>query len=175
MLQTLVYKDTEVQAINNDWYLLRILPYRTAENMIDGLVISFVNISRLKKAEQMAQTAYLTTAIVNTVPQPLLVLDEKLHILTANPAFNQAFNPQNENLTGQSLFAINESAWDSGQLRKHLTGTLTSNIAFDEYFLDTRFPVIGEKRLMINGRILKQSPGSSILILLAIEDVTGKA
>ena len=134
VLQTLVYKDTEVQTVNDDWYLLRILPYRTAENMIDGLVISFVDIGRLKKAEQTAQAAYLTTAIVNTVRQPLLVLDDKLHILTANPAFNQTFNSKNENLTGQSLFAINESAWDCAQLRNHLTETLTSNIAFDEYY-----------------------------------------
>jgi two-component system CheB/CheR fusion protein len=140
--------------------------------MIDGLVISFVDITRLKKAEQTAQAAYLTTAIVNTVRQPLLVLDDKLCILTANPAFNQMFNIKNENLTGQSLFVINESAWDCVQLRNHLTKTLNSNIAFDEYYLDAKFPVIGKKRLMINGCILKQSPGSPILILLAIEDVS---
>jgi len=172
VLQTLAYKDTEVQTINDDWYLLRILPYRTTENMIDGLVISFVDIGRLKKAEQTAQAAYLTTAIVNTIRQPLLVLDNNLHILTANPAFNQAFNSKNENLTGQSLFAINESIWDCAQLRKHLNETLTNNIAFDVYYLEVEFPDIGKKRLMINGRILKQSPGSPALILLAIEDVT---
>ncbi|MDD5319841.1 MAG: chemotaxis protein CheB [Methylococcales bacterium] len=175
VLQTLVYKDTEVQTVNDDWYLLRILPYRTTENMIDGLVISFVDIGRLKKAEQMAQAANLTTAIVNTVRQPLLVLDDRLHIITANPAFNQTFNIKNENLTGQSLFAINESAWDGGLLHKHLTETLISNIAFDEYYYDAEFPDIGKKRLMINGRILKQAQGSPPLILLAIEDVTGGA
>lgn len=175
VLQTLVYKDTEVQTVNNDWYLLRILPYRIAENMIDGLVISFVDIGRLKKAEQTAQAAYLTMAIVNTVHQPLLVLDDELRILTANPAFNQTFNSKNENLTGQSLFAINESAWDYEQLRNHLTETLTSNSAFDEYCLDAKFPDIGKKRLMINGCILKQSPGSPTLILLAMEDVTERA
>jgi len=172
VLQTLVYKDTEVQTVTDDWYLLRILPYRTAENMIDGLVISFVDISRLKKAEQTAQAAYLTTAIVNTIRQPLLVLDNKLHILTANPAFNQTFNSNNENLRGQSLFAINESAWDCVQLRDHLTGILSNNIAFDAYSLDVKFPGIGNKRLIINGRILTQSPDSPALILLAIEDVT---
>jgi nitrogen-specific signal transduction histidine kinase len=111
-------------------------------------------------------------AIVNTVHQPLLVLDDELRILTANPAFNQAFNSKNENLTGQSLFAINGSVWDCAQLRKHLTETLTSNIAFDEYCLDAEFPGIGKKNLMINGRILKQSPGSPALILLSMEDVT---
>jgi len=175
VLKTLAHKDTEVQTVNDDWYLLRILPYRTAENMIDGLVISFVDISRLKKAEQTAQAAYLTTAIVNTVPQPLLVLDDELHILTANPAFNQIFTVNNENLTGQSLFTINNSAWDSAPLRNCLTETLISNIAFDEYCLEVSFPAIGKKRLIINGRILKQSPGSPALILLAIEDVTQRA
>jgi two-component system CheB/CheR fusion protein len=175
VLKTLVYKDTEVPTVNDDWYLLRILPYRTAGNMIDGLVISFVDIGRLKKAEQTAQAAYLTTAIVNTVRQPLLVLDDKLRVITANPAFNQAFNIKNENLTGQSLCTINESAWNCAQLRNHLIETLASNIAFDEYFLDAEFPDIGKKHLMINGRILKQSPGSPALILLAIEDVTERA
>jgi two-component system CheB/CheR fusion protein len=175
VLQTLIYKDTEVQTVNNDWYLLRILPYRTAENMIDGLVISFIDIGRLKKAEQTAQAANLMTAIVNTVRQPLLVVDDKLHIITANPAFNQTFNINNENLTGQLLFAINESAWDCADLRNHLTETLTSNSALDGYYLDLKFPVLGKKRLLINGCILKQSQGSQALILLAIEDVTERA
>jgi two-component system CheB/CheR fusion protein len=175
VLQTLVFKDTEVQTVNGDWYLLRILPYRTAENMIDGLVISFIDIGRLKKAEQTAQAAFLMTAIVNTVHQPLLVLDDNFCILTANPAFNQAFTVNNENVIGQSLFAINGSAWDCAPLRTHLTGTLNNNLAFDAHYLDAKFPVIGNRRLMINGCILKQAPDCPTLILLAIEDVTGRA
>jgi len=57
-------------------------------------------------------------------------------------------------------------------LRNYLTETLISNIAFDEYCLEAIFPAVGKKRLIINGRILKQSPGIQALILLAIEDVT---
>ena len=175
VLQTLVFKDTEVQTVNGGWYLVRILPYRTTENMIDGLVISFVDIGRIKIAEQTAHTAYLMTAIVNTVHQPLLVVDDKWLILTANSAFDKVFNSKNENLTGQSLLAINESAWDSAQLRNHLTGTINTNIAFDGFYVDAQFPVIGNKRLMINGCILKQAEGSQTLILLAIEEVSGDA
>ncbi|MDD1626242.1 MAG: hypothetical protein LUQ26_02025 [Methylococcaceae bacterium] len=55
-----------------------------------------------------------------------------MHIITANPAFNQAFNIKYENLTGQSLFVINESAWNCAQLRNHLTETLASYISFEE-------------------------------------------
>lgn len=174
VLQTLVYKDTEVRAINGDWYLLRILPYRTTENMIDGLVISFVDIDRLKKAEQTVEATQLTAAIVNTVRQPLLVLNDKLNILTANASFNQAFNRKNENLTGQSLFSINEGAWDRGPLRKHLAEILASGAAFEAHCLDAGFPDIGDKNLLIDGGILKQSPGNPTLILLAITDVTGQ-
>jgi hypothetical protein len=68
--------------------------------------------------------------------------------------------------------AINEAAWDCAQLRNYLIDTLTSNIAFDGYCLEARFPDIGKKCLMINGRIMKQAAGSPALILLAIQDIT---
>ncbi|MDD5277692.1 MAG: chemotaxis protein CheB [Methylovulum sp.] len=174
VLQTLAYKDVEVQSLQGDWYLLRILPCRTTENMIDGLVISFIDINRIKKAEQSARAAEITTTIVNTIHQPLLVLDEQLHILTGNPAYNQAFNRGNETLAGQSLFNISGSAWNSEQLRQHLAQTFASTTAFDAFYYAAEFPDIGKKELVINGRMLKQSPSSPALILLAIDDAHGR-
>ncbi|WP_370527001.1 CheR family methyltransferase [Methylobacter sp. BlB1] len=171
VLQTLIYKDAEVQSTNGAWYLLRILPYRTAENMIDGLVITFIDIDRLKKAEQAALDASMASAIVNTVSNPLLVLDENLSIITANPAFHKAFNPSHEDLTGQSFFTINRSAWDSDQLRGHLYETLNSNTPFDAFNYTCECPVIGKKHLTLNGRLLQQSSTNARRILLAIEDV----
>lgn len=172
VLQTLAHKEAEVQSQHDRWYLLRILPYRTTENMIDGLVITFVDITRTKKAEKIAQAAELTTAIVNTINQPLLVLDSQLQVLTTNPAYEQMFNNNHEQLTGQSFFDIHTAAWNSPLLRKQITHTLTNNIAFEKFCVETEFADIGKKRLTINGRILNQLPGVPILILLAIEDVT---
>ncbi|MGZ8193087.1 MAG: CheR family methyltransferase [Methylobacter sp.] len=174
VLKTLESKSIEVQTVQGEWYLLRILPYRTIENMIDGLVITFVDISRLKKAEQSAELAELTTSIVNTIRQPLLVLDNKLNIISANPAFIQTFNATNENLTGQSLFAIHKSAWDGVELRRHLFGTLTGHTVFDKFIHDAEFPGLGKKQLIINGRILKQSKESPPLVLLAINEINEK-
>lgn len=174
VLQTLFYKDTEVQTIHGDWYLLRILPYRTAENMIDGLVITFVDITRLKKAEQTAQAAEIASAIVNTINQPLLVLDEQLNILTSNQAYNQAFSRNRERLSGRSLFEINASAWNSEVLRGYLTKTLMSQITFDGFYYEAEFPDRGKKRMIINGRILNQLPGNPVLILLAFDDAAEK-
>ncbi len=171
VLQTLIYKDAEVQSTAGVWYLLRILPYRTAENMIDGLVITFIDIDRLKKAEQAALDASIASAIVNTVSNPLLVLDENFSIITANPAFHKAFNPSHEDLTGQSFFTINESAWNSDQLRSHLNETLNNNTPFDAFNYTYKCSVIGKKHLTLNGRLLQQSSTNARRILLAIEDV----
>jgi two-component system CheB/CheR fusion protein len=52
VLRTLVFKEAEVRGEGDEWYLMRILPYRTMENMIDGLVITFVDITRIKKLQQ---------------------------------------------------------------------------------------------------------------------------
>ena len=59
--------------------------------MIDGLVISFVNINKLKQAEQTVVNANLTSAIVDTVGYPLLVLDERFQIVKGNQAFYSMF------------------------------------------------------------------------------------
>lgn len=57
VIRSLAFKEKEVQTKNDHWYLLRILPYRTAENKIDGLVVTFIDIDKLKKAElKLAQS-----------------------------------------------------------------------------------------------------------------------
>ncbi|MCF7971925.1 MAG: PAS domain-containing protein [Methylococcaceae bacterium] len=172
VLETLVFKDKEVQTVNGDWYLLRILPYRTAENMIDGLAISFININKLKLAEQSAVDASVTRAIVETVRHPLLVLDEHLQILLANPAFFNSFKLDKQQTENQSLLTICAGAWATAEIKQHLKTTLDDKTAFEELHFSHEFPDIGLKHLILNGRILKQSAEKSVHILLAIEDVT---
>ena len=76
VLRTLVFQEGEVQASDGQWYILRILPYRTARNTIDGLVITFLNITEAKKAEMTAREAReLAESIFQTVRQPHIVLD----------------------------------------------------------------------------------------------------
>ena len=67
---------------------MRILPYRTSKNIIVGLVLTFLDISKIKEAEQIIQAARgLAANIVETVREPLLVLDDQLRVVSANPAF----------------------------------------------------------------------------------------
>jgi two-component system CheB/CheR fusion protein len=61
VLHTLVFKEVEVQSADGSWYLMRILPYRTMENMIDGLVVTFVNVTKVRGFQE--QTRRLLSAL----------------------------------------------------------------------------------------------------------------
>jgi len=81
VLDTLVRKEKEVTTTDGSWLLMRVLPYRSSENVIGGVVITFVDITRLKYAEQQAE---YFNSIVSTVREPLLVLDADLRVVSAN-------------------------------------------------------------------------------------------
>ena len=85
MLDTVSVKEREVQDKDGRWYSLRLRPYRTLENKIDGVVVMLVDVDVLKRAHQY------TESIVATVREPLLVLDADLRVRTASRAFYETF------------------------------------------------------------------------------------
>ena len=170
VLETLVIKEAEVQTLANDWYLMRILPYRTTENIIDGLAINFININKLKVAELYAHEAYLMTAIVNTVPQPMLVLDHTLRISLVNPAYLKNYGLNHDDFIGQSLFSIHNNAFNTAPLRDLLNHTISHNQAFTDFQVDVLLPQIGIKPLLLAGCILKLSQNIPSHILLSINE-----
>ena len=88
VLKDLQKKEFEIQTANGNWYSMRILPYRTIENAIDGVVITFMDISERKKAEQSGEAARIyAESIVETVREPLVILDERLKVVSANSVF----------------------------------------------------------------------------------------
>ncbi len=170
VLETLIIKEAEAQTRSKDWYLVRILPYRTTENIIDGLAINFININKLKVAELYAHQAYLMTAIVNTVPQPMLVLDHKLCISLVNPAYLKNYGLNHDDFIGQSLFSIHNSAFNTAALRDLLNHTISHNQAFTDFKIDVLFPLTGIKSLLLTGCSLKLSLDIPPHILLSINE-----
>jgi two-component system, chemotaxis family, CheB/CheR fusion protein len=86
VLRTLVFHEREIQTKEGAWRLMRIMPYRTHDNLIDGLVLTFIDIDRIKLTEQREQVARARAeAVIDAVPNPLLVLEASLHISSAKP------------------------------------------------------------------------------------------
>lgn len=178
VLKSLVFKEREVQTDTGQWYLMRTMPYRTTENVIDGLVITFVDIHRLKEAEQSIVSALGKEAFANsifqTIRQPLMVLDSELRAVSANESFYHTFHTKRESLEGQELRELGNGQFDIPKLDNMLQSILTTCTSFQDFAVDHEFPKIGHKRLLLNARRLERETGLPGMILLAIEDVTDK-
>ncbi len=173
VLRKLNSKEKEVQTRDGEWRQVRISPYRTTENVIEGLVVTFVDINRLKLAEQAAQQARVfAESIVATVRKPLLVLDEKLCVVSANRAFCDAFKTSAREVERRLIYELGNGQWNLPALRKLLEEVLPRNQTFEGFKVTHTFPGVGRKTLLLNARRLKQAAGASEMILLAVEDVT---
>ncbi|MFO8070894.1 MAG: chemotaxis protein CheB [Polyangia bacterium] len=176
VLDTLSSREIEVQTRTGDWYLLRIQPYRTLENVIDGAVITFTNVTKHKRIETSWLNAKdLADGIVATVREPLLVLDEDLRILQANAAFYRTFGMSKEETVGHLLIDLGDGQWNIPQLRQLLREILLENTSFEDFEVVHDFDGIGRRTMQLNARRICFDGNEGERILLAIEDKTDGA
>jgi two-component system CheB/CheR fusion protein len=173
VLDTLVPWECEVRAVGGAWYLARIQPYRTLDNMIDGVVLTFADISQRVEAEAaIRNTQALAENIVNTVREPLIVLDGALKVVSASHSFYQSFQVTPENTVGRRIYDLGNRQWDNPKLRELLETILPRDQSFEGYLVEHDFPGIGRRKMLLNARRIVSKSGDAQLILLAIEDVT---
>jgi two-component system CheB/CheR fusion protein len=172
VLQTLVIKEREVQAADGSWFFLRILPYRTAKNTIEGLVLTFVDITKNKRAEQLVDNARgFAASIVETMREPLLVLDEQLRVVSANQSFYRTFQVTPREVEQQLLYHLCNGVWSIPDLRRLLEEVLPRTASFQDFIVDKTFPHIGHKVMALNGRRLEQDASQPGRILLAMGEM----
>jgi two-component system CheB/CheR fusion protein len=170
VLQTLAFREREIQTKEGAWRLMRIMPYRTRDNLIDGLVINFVDIDRLKRAEEEAQQARVYAEnIIELVRDSLLVLDEELKVVSANHAFYEAFRTSSRFVVGESLFGLDDGRFDLPGLRAPLQRILDRRDVTVAAAVNIRFPRLGARQFRVTARRMSTRPEAPSLILLAIE------
>jgi two-component system CheB/CheR fusion protein len=175
VLQTLVFKEIEVQTRDGAWYLMRIIPYRTANNIIDGVAITFADITDLKKVQvQMADRTEYAEGIIRTVREPLVVLNNDLRVVSANPSFYRTFQVTPQEIEGQILYDLGNRQWDIPALKQLIEEILTKNTQVEDFLMEHEFPRIGRKRMLLNARRIEQEGRHMQLILLAIEDIANR-
>jgi two-component system, chemotaxis family, CheB/CheR fusion protein len=149
--------------------LARLRPYRTIEDHIDGLVISFVDVTELKEAEAALRRARdYNENIVNTVREGLLVLRPDLIVEFANESFYHLFAAGEQETVGEHFYRLGHGQWDVADLRIALEEILPLERAFNNFRIEKEFQHIGHRVMLLNGRRLDHTE----LILLMIEDVT---
>ena len=167
--------EEEILDNSGKWYLMRILPYRTTEDIVDGVVITFTEITALKKIESSYMDASeLTENILNTVRESLLILDKDLMVISANRSFYDSFKVTPAETVGNLIFTLGNKQWDIPKLRTLLEDILPKNTEFENYEVEHEFLSIGRKVMLLNARLITQEESLSQLILLAIEDITDR-
>lgn len=116
----------------------------------------------------------LAQAIVDTVPDPLVVLDQDMRIIAASRSFYQTFRLDSGAVRGHPLYAIDGGQWDLPELRHLLEMVAGDGLPIEGYEVDRAFPAIGPRVMLLNARKVYFETGPHANLLLAFEDITGR-
>src|SRR6195952_3848446 len=109
--------------------------------------------------------------IVDTVREPLLILDATLRVQSANRAFYQTFHVSPGETEDRLIYELGNGQWDIPDLRTLLEDIVPKSSVFDDFELEHTFPVIGRRVMLLNARKLQAGQHGELLVL-AMEDVT---
>ncbi len=109
--------------------------------------------------------------IVDTVREPLLMLDTTLRVRSANRAFYQTFHVTSEETENRLIYELGNGQWDIPALRTLLEDVIPTSSVFNDFELEHTFPMIGRRVMLLNGRKLRAGLHAELLVL-AMEDVT---
>jgi len=110
--------------------------------------------------------------IIDTVREPLIVLDHDLRVVTASRTFYEIFKVKPEETLGQLIYQLGNKQWDIPKLRALLETILPQKTTFDNYEVEHDFATIGRRTMRLNARQIQRATGKERIILLAIEDIT---
>jgi two-component system CheB/CheR fusion protein len=140
-IEQVTAQSKEVQDQTGRWYSVRVRPYRTIENKIDGAVLTIVDLSPAE-APVYAQPA----------SEPVVVLDPNLQVRDASSAFYEMFRVTHEDVVGRHFYSLGNGQWNIPALRVQLEKTLTDNFEMRDFEVSQKFPAIGEKTLKLSAR-----------------------
>ncbi|MCX7140242.1 MAG: PAS domain-containing protein [Proteobacteria bacterium] len=173
VLDTLIPREREVRTSDGAWYLARMQPYRTLDNVIAGVVLTFTNVTEFKLASIKLDAAekartLLAEGIVNTVSEPLIVLDGALQVISAGRSFYQHFKVTPEDTVGRKIYDLGNGQWNIPGLRQLLEDLLPQKQVLDGYVVEHDFPELGLRRMVLNARRIVTALGNTEMILLAM-------
>jgi two-component system CheB/CheR fusion protein len=144
--------------------------HRVAEERVTELETSE---AQHKRKELKVQKALkYAEGIIETVREPLLVLDSDLRVVKVNHSFYDSFKVTPEETIGNFIYDLGNRQWDIPKLRTLLEDILPKDDKFDGYEVEHEFPDIGHKSMILNARRIHQGGIGVQMVLLAIEDMT---
>lgn len=152
-------------------FLLRVAPYRGSNGETLGALLTFTNVTAFRASiDQAIYEREYTKAILNTVIDPLVVLDSKLQVQTANRAFYTLFGVSRDESQGISIRKLGNGEWKTSEAWKSIETIICDDTDHQRFEIHREFPKIGRRTLVLDARRLARD--GNTLILLAFRDVT---
>ena len=173
VLDTLLPIERDIVTNTGVWYLARIRPYRTVDDVIDGVVMTFADTTdRVVQQIATRKALKLAEAVVDTVREPLMVLDGNLRVLSANRAFLAAFGSTAAHTVGRRIFDIGDGDrdWNLPALHDLLERRLPIERSFEQAPLQLSRDGAHTQRLWLSARRIVEANGESPLVLLRLDD-----
>ncbi|MEI7429797.1 MAG: CheR family methyltransferase [Betaproteobacteria bacterium] len=154
----------------------RAFPVFDAQQRVTHMAGATLDITESRKAEQLKldivkMALEVSEGVINTVGEPLIVLDSQLQVVSANRSFYRTFQTSAEQTVGQKLHELGNGQWDIPALRQLIEKILPDDQALDGFVVEHEFPVIGRCRMVLNARRLITTLGNSELLLLAMVEM----
>jgi two-component system, chemotaxis family, CheB/CheR fusion protein len=156
-------------------YLMRVLPYRKVDHTIEGIVLNFVDVQKVRGAVQHGDNLLprdLAETVMNTIREPIIVLDEELTVILANAAFYATFDTTERATVGHRLDELSRGDWKIKELRQRLEQTLAQETRLENLEVKHAFRGLGPRRLILNSRTIRDGGAETRNIVLSIRDVS---
>jgi two-component system CheB/CheR fusion protein len=179
VLDTLATVEAQVEASNEHIYQMRVQPYRTLDNVIEGAVLTFVEVTeqrRLQAAlDELARTAAeageFAQSVLDTVREPQLVLDGELAVVTVNRSFLKVFEKTPDEVLGHHLEEIDGGAWHDPALLEILRTVLLEKRTLGDFDVSLAGGARGPRTVTLNARELIRASEKGRLMLLSVTDM----
>jgi len=173
VLTSLVPQRREVCTESGSWQIRRILPYLTGDNRIEGVVLTFADISEIKLAQRQAdQARAYSNRIIDTIRQPLVVLDQDLRVVSASPAFFRFFRCDAEDTLGRRLNLPDDDGANKAELAALLGRIKEGRLPVELAELELAVPGLGPCHLLLDIQEIVNEAVGERKYLLSIDDVT---
>jgi signal transduction histidine kinase/DNA-binding response OmpR family regulator len=179
-LRTLLEDIVPESSVFNDFVLEHDFPHIGRRVMLlnarklhaELVLLAMEDVTEQRRSQRLLeQIETYAQDVVDTVREPLLILDSSLRVHSANRAFYQTFHVSSEETENRLIYELGNGQWDIPDLRTLLEDIVPMSSVFNDFELEHDFPVIGRRVMLLNARKLRQGSHAELLVL-AMEDVT---
>jgi two-component sensor histidine kinase len=128
----------------------------------------------MRQFDNLADAQILALAIVDTIPEPFLVLDERLNLLAASRCFCEVFEEDPANIQGRPFFELSGGQWDVPLLRQRLESIVREHAPMNGFELEHDSSHMGRRTMLLGARLVRYEVSSSPTLLLAFKDITDR-